>query len=159
MTSLYNLLALVFGSSHSSWDSALVRGRQPLGTELCGFDRAGRQTQHAKSSGPFEMSRQEARLREKQGYSPHSGTQRLPGTLLPLPQEPKGWVLWGLGASSGHVPMEVRGACQVKQTYCHCQWWYSGSDAAQRDLEVDTGRVNLASGLHTLVPAPVWDML
>lgn len=41
-----------------------VRGRQPLGTELCGFDRAGRQTQHAKSSGPFEMSRQEARLTE-----------------------------------------------------------------------------------------------
>lgn len=49
-----------------------MRGRQPLGTELCGLDRAGRQTQHAKSSGPFEMSRQEARLREKQGHSPHT---------------------------------------------------------------------------------------
>lgn len=42
--SLYNFLASVFGSNHSCWDSALVRGRQPLGTELCGFDRAGRQT-------------------------------------------------------------------------------------------------------------------
>lgn len=53
--------------------------------------------------------------------------------------------------------MEVRGGVQAGEggeggeadIYCHCQWWYSGSDAAQRDLEVDTGRVNLASGLQT----------
>lgn len=53
--------------------------------------------------------------------------------------------------------MEVRGLCQVKQTCC--QWWYSGSKVAQRDLEVDTGRANLASGRQALVPAPVWGML
>lgn len=43
-----------------------------LGTELCGRDRAGRQTQHAKCSGPFKMSRQEARLGEKQRHSPYT---------------------------------------------------------------------------------------
>lgn len=107
--SLYNFLASVFGSSRSCWDSAPVRGRQPLGTELRGFDRAGRHTQHTKSSGPFEMSRQEARLREKQGYSPHAGAQRLPGRLLPLFQEPRGRVLGRLSASSGHIFTEGKG--------------------------------------------------
>lgn len=144
-----------------------MRGRQPLGTELRGFDRAGRHTQHAKSSGPFEMSRQEARLREKQGYSPHTGAQKLPGRLLPLLQEPRGWVLQDLGASSGHIFMEGRhvpcpspsaaGVCHVRQTYP--QWWCSGLKVAQHDLEVEAGRANLASGLQALVPVPVWDTL
>lgn len=97
--SLHNFLASILQ------DSVLVRGRQPLGTELRGFDRPGRQTQHAKSSGPFEMSRQEARLREKQGHSPHTGAQRLPSRLLSLFQEPRRSVLWG--TSSEHILMKV----------------------------------------------------
>lgn len=90
-------------------DSALVRGRPPPGTALCGFDGTGRQTQRAKSRGPFEMSRQEAGLREKQGHSPLTGVCRLPGRLLSLLQEPRGSVRQGLSASSGRRLMKVQG--------------------------------------------------
>lgn len=100
-----------------------MRGRQPLGTELRGFDLAGKQTQHAKSSGPFEMSRQEARLREKQGHSPHAGAQRLPGRLLPLLQEPGGSVPWGLSASSGHILREAKGVPAPAQVQQGCGRW------------------------------------
>lgn len=52
-------------------------GEAAVDTELCGLDRAGRQTQRAKCSGPFKMSRQEARLgkKKKQRHSPHTRAQ------------------------------------------------------------------------------------
>lgn len=97
-----------------------MRGRQPLGTELCGFDRTGRQTQHAKSSGPFEMSRQEASLREKQGHSPHAGAEGLPSRLLSLFQEPRVSVLGGLSASSEHILMKGKGVPAPAQVQQQC---------------------------------------
>lgn len=147
----------------------LLRGRQPLGTALCGFDRAGRQIQHAKSSGPFEMSRQEARLGEKQGHSPLASARRLLGRLLPLLQEPRGSVPGGLIASSGSILMEVNpvpcpGAsaarvCQVEQTCCLGGEVVAQVTVAHSDLEVEVGRVDLASGIQALISEPVLGML
>lgn len=76
-----------------------MRGRQPLGPGPCGFDRAGRQIQHAKSSGPFEMSRQEARPEKRKAFPSH----QCPG----LPGSPCTASL--LSAAWRHILMEVKG--------------------------------------------------
>lgn len=74
-------------------------GEAALATELCGLDRAGRQTQHAKCSGPFKMSRQEARLGEKQRHSPHTRVQ----AAFATPQEPREWVPWVPSTNLQHI--------------------------------------------------------
>lgn len=68
---LYNFLGSILVTNLSFQNRPDV-GEAALATELCGLDRAGRQNQHTKCSGPFKMSRQEARLGEKQRHSPHT---------------------------------------------------------------------------------------
>lgn len=85
---LYNFLDLILSDQSLLPELGPDAGEAALETELCGLDRAGRQTQHAKCNGPFKMSRQEARLGEKQRHSPRHTLE--PKQPMPLPQEPRG---------------------------------------------------------------------
>lgn len=129
-----------------------MRGRPPADTALCGFDRTGRQTQRAKSSGPFEMSRQEAGQRKARTLPSHwsleaarlvvvpaSGAQRIrppgPGCQLRAPpHESKGWARPSPSAA---------GVCRAEQT--SRPTGSTPGTVAQHDLEVKAGTVG-ASG-------------
>lgn len=95
--SLYNFLGSILSDQSLLPELRPDVGEVAVDTELCGLDRAGRQTQRAKCSGPFKMSRQEARLGEKKKSK---DTPLIQEPKQPIPLPPRAQRMGPLGSST-----------------------------------------------------------